>query len=119
MEACLLITTTNKPKKRKGKVLIINAVKEVKQEKNIAYLESHHINRIYKGYIDFKAEEGFSRVVENDTILENKGSLIIAQFVSNVDIVSNKSSLNDNLKIWEKSSEDLKGSMYELFNILK
>src|SRR5690606_17016632 len=60
MEACLLITTTNKPEKRKGKILIVNAVKEVKQDKNIAFLEDGHIEKIYKSYLDFKDEEGFS-----------------------------------------------------------
>ena len=49
MEACLLITKTNKEASKKGKVLFINAVKEVKQEKNMAFLEPQHIERIYQG----------------------------------------------------------------------
>jgi type I restriction enzyme M protein len=38
MEACLLITKANKQKNRKGKILFINAVHEVKQVKTIGFL---------------------------------------------------------------------------------
>ena len=54
MEACLLITKTNKEQGKKGKVLIINAVKEVKQEKNIAFLEKQHIDKIFNNYQTFQ-----------------------------------------------------------------
>lgn len=118
MEACLLITNNNKPKERKGSVLIINALKEVKQEKNIAYLEKKHIQRIYNSYKSFKDEDGFSKVVHNETILDNKGSLNIAQYLSNVIIDENKMSFNEAFSNWENNSKKLKESMNELFQIL-
>jgi type I restriction enzyme M protein len=118
MEACLLITKTNKSKERKGKVLIINAVKEVRQEKNIAYLDKKHIDRIYASYKEFKDEEGFSKVVSIEKILENKGSLNIAQFISNVDTSQIVLSLNETIENWEHSSKNLKESMNELFQML-
>lgn len=118
MEACLLITTTNKPKNRKGKILIVNAVKEVKQDKNIAFLEDGHIEKIYKSYLDFKDEEGFSKVVDIETVLENKGSLNIAQYVSNVMQNGTQLSINEAIENWEESSTALKSSMNELFEIL-
>jgi type I restriction enzyme M protein len=118
MEACLLITKTNKSLERKGKVLIINAVKEVRQEKNIAYLDKSHIDRIYSSYTNFRDEEGFSRVISIEKILENKGSLNIAQFISNVDTTQNVLSLNETIYNWENSSKQLKESMNELFQIL-
>jgi type I restriction enzyme M protein len=58
MEACLLITKPNKEDRKQGKVLIINAVKEVKQDRNIAFLEPHHIERIYQAYKAFKDQDG-------------------------------------------------------------
>lgn len=119
MEACLLITNNNKAKNRKGKVLIVNALKEVKQEKNLAYLESHHIKRIYDSYQAFEDEEGFSKVVSNDIVIENKGSLNIAQYLSNVTIDENKMSVNDAFSNWESNGKALKESMNELFQILK
>jgi type I restriction enzyme M protein len=119
MEACLLITNNNKPKERKGKVLIVNALKEVKQDKNIGQLEKKHIVRIYNSYKAFKDEVGFSKVVTIENILNNKGSLNIAQYLSNVTIDENKISFNDAFSNWENNSKTLKTSMNDLFQILK
>ena len=119
MEACLLITKTNKSKERQGKVLIINAVKEVRQEKNIAFLDKSHIERIYKSYLNFKDEDGFAKVVKLEKILENKASLNIAQFVSNVDQKENVLSIDETLKEWNETSVRLSASMNELFEVLK
>ncbi|MDH7462610.1 class I SAM-dependent DNA methyltransferase [Chitinophagaceae bacterium 26-R-25] len=118
MEACLLITKTNKSKDRKGKVLIINALKEVKQEKNIAYLEQKHIDKIYKTYREFKDVDGFAKVVTVNEILGNKGSLNIAQYISNVDSSGGQLSLDEALSTWNSQSDKLKQSMNELFQIL-
>lgn len=119
MEACLLITKTNKNKERQGKVLIINAVKEVRQEKNIAYLDKKHIDRIYQSYLNFKDEDGFSKVVALDKILENKASLNIAQFVSNVEQKENNLLIDEVLKEWNDSSRNFEASMKQLFEVLK
>lgn len=118
MEACLLITKTNKEQGKKGKVLIINAVKEVKQEKNIAFLEKQHIDKIFNNYQNFTDEPGFSKVVLIKEILGNKGSLNIAQYVSNVDSSKKQVSLNQAVEDWNSHSETLKKSMNELFQIL-
>jgi type I restriction enzyme M protein len=118
MEACLLITKTNKDESRKGKILIVNGVKEVKQEKSIAYLEDRHIDKIYKTYLDFKDQEGFCKVVSNNEVLENKRSLNIAQYVSNVDSSIKKKSIEVVLENWNQSSLELQKSMNELFQIL-
>ena len=118
MEACLLITNNNKPADRKGKVLIVNALKEVKQEKNIAFLEEKHINKIFSTYKNFKDLEGFCKVVSIEEILANKGSLNIAQYVSNVNGDSNKITLEEAISNWETESEKLKMSMDNLFQIL-
>jgi type I restriction enzyme M protein len=118
MEACLLVTKTNKESSRKGKILIVNAVKEVKQEKNIAFLENKHIDKIHKAYLDFQDEEGFCKVVSNEEVIGNKGSLNIAQYVSNVNSKGDKLTIEDALANWNESSDVLKKSMNELFQIL-
>ena len=87
MEACLLITRTRKAADRQGKVLIINAVKEVRQDKNIGLLEESHIKRIYQPIQISKMKRAFA-IVPVEEILENKGSLNIVQYVSNVDSCS-------------------------------
>ena len=119
MEACLLITKTNKSKDKQGKVLIINALKEVKQEKNIAFLDQKHIDKIFKTYKDFKNIDDFAKIVSNEELLDNKGSLNIAQYLSNVDTSNPVLSVNEALSNWEEQSKTLDKSMNELFEILK
>jgi type I restriction enzyme M protein len=118
MEACLLITKTNKDASRKGRILIVNAVKEVKQEKNIAFLEKKHLDKIHKAYLDFRDVEDFCKVVSIEEVLDKKGSLNIAQYVSNVNNTEEKLSIYDALSNWNDSSSQLKKSMNELFQIL-
>ena len=115
MEACLLITNNNKPAHKKGKILIINAVKDVKQEKSISFLEKDHIEKIYQSYIDFKDIEGYSVVVDKEDVLERKGSLNIAQYVSNVESNAEQISLKEAINDWEIASDVLVDSMNKLF----
>ena len=118
MEACLLITKTKKDEDKKGKILIINAVKEVRQDKNIAFLEDSHINRIYNAYKAYKGEDGFCKVVSIEDVLEKNASLNMALYVSNVDTSVEQISLDDALSNWTESSKQLKASMEELFKEL-
>lgn len=116
MEACLLITNNNKSAEKKGKILIINAVKEVKQEKTISFLTNENISKIYKTFMDFKEVEGFAKIVTNEIVLENKGSLNIAQYVSNVNQDLEKFTLDENLLSWNNASLKLNESMTKLFS---
>ncbi|MGO2734853.1 type I restriction-modification system subunit M [Psychrobacter sp. AOP42-A1-21] len=118
MEACLLITKTKKDESKKGKVLIINAVKEVRQDKNIAFLENNHIERIYNAYTTYKDEEGFCKVVSIEDVLKHNASLNMALYVSNVDSSEEQISLDDALTNWTQSSKQLKASMEQLFKEL-
>lgn len=115
MEACLLITNNNKSAEKKGKILIINAVKDVKQEKSISFLEKIHIDKIHKTYVDFKEIKGYATIVDHNLVLANKASLNIAQYVSNVEINEAEISLNETVVEWKTASEKLIESMTKLF----
>ena len=119
MEACLLIINTNKKKNRRNKVLIINALKEVKQEKSISYLEEHHIDKIYNAFNNFKDVNEFCRVVDLKEILTNNGSLNIALYISNVSNGKTNNTLSSLFEDWQKSSADLKKNMAELFKTIE
>ena len=115
MEACLLVTNLNKPKERKGKVLFINAVKEVTRESASSYLGEKHIQSIYDIYKNFADAEGFSRVLTNDDILSNNANLNIALYVSNNDNKhKEKKDLSGVVSEWLKSSNDLKLSLIHI-----
>ena len=121
MESCLLICNTNKPKARKGKILFINAINEVKTEKTISYLEETHIQKIWKAYKDFKDIEGFCKTLNNKEVIENKGNLNISVYVSNVkkSDTSQYVSLDTLLPQWQKQSNELRKSIKELVSELK
>ena len=119
MEACLLITRTNKEATKKGKVLFINAVKEVRQEKTMAFLELNHIQKIFTAYQNFTDIENFSRLVDVEKVLSKNGNMAINLYVrpQNGDI--EQISFEETFAKWESSSEELKKSMNQLFQILE
>jgi type I restriction enzyme M protein len=117
MTSCLLITNNNKATERKGKVLFVQAVEEVRKEKTMSYLDPKHIERIHNSYLTFKDETGFSKVVELDKILEDTHARLSVQL-----FVKNETATEDNFseayKDWLNSSNDLNNSMKELFKVL-
>jgi type I restriction enzyme M protein len=119
MEACLLITKTNKTKDKKGKILFINAVEEVKQEKTMGFLEENHINKIFKAYQDFTDKENFSARHTNEEVLANDGNMSISLYVRAQQLSMHTEEKFEEVYVsWKASSKQLKESMNELFEIL-
>ena len=119
MESALLIRRTNKEPKKKGKILFINAFNEVKDEKTISYLMDHHIDKIFKNYHNYHDVEGFSKVISNDEVLKNNGSLLVTNYVQSSRIQErNVEPFEDVFQHWDNTSNGLKKSMKELFKML-
>ena len=119
MEACLLITKTNKEPHKKGKVLFINAVNEVRQDKNMGFLEEHHIAKIFNAYKDFSAQEDFAALVSVDDILAKKGNMAINLYIRpNALNLADSITFDDAYRQWLDSSNILKSSMDTLFTTL-
>ena len=118
MEACLLICRMHKPANRRGKILFINAVDEVKRDKTISTLEPQHIDKIFKAYKEYKDIAGFAKVVSNKQILENGATLNISQYVSRLEVKSDKptQSLPELLKEWESNRIELYDRIYEILD---
>ena len=116
MEACLLICRTRKPAERKGKILFINAVDEVKKDKTISTLENHHIEKIFNAYKDYQNIEGFAKVVSNEDILNNGATLNISQYVSRLEVKDNtpKQSFEELYAEWEQNRNELHNALEEL-----
>lgn len=115
MEACLLVCRNNKPAERKGKVLFINAVKEVARQNAYSQLESQHIQKIYQAFKAFRDDNGFARVISNDEIISNKANLSITLYISPAVIDSKEITLRVTVKDWLDASDALKRSSKELF----
>lgn len=119
MEACLLICRMQKPKERKGKILFINAVDEVKRDKTISMLEEKHIQKIFTAYKNYEDVEGFARVVSNEDILANNATLNISQYVSKLAVQNNtsKRDLSEMLEDWSSSRLTLHQELEGLLNL--
>lgn len=109
MEACLLICRMQKPANRRGKILFINAVDEVKRDKTISMLEEKHIDKIFKAYKEYKDIPGFAKVVKNEQILENGATLNISQYVSRLEVKDDapKQTLEELLAAWQENRVEL------------
>ena len=77
MEACIVICRTKKSIERRGKVLFINAVKEVTRKNAQSYLEDSHIAHIVSAYHNYVDEENYAKLVTLDTIEGHDCSLNI------------------------------------------
>lgn len=119
MEACLLVTKTNKEAHKKGKILFINAVKEVRQDKNIGYLDQVHIDKIFDSYSKFESKESFAVLVDKDEVLNKKANMAINLYVRPDSLVDKEEiCFAKAYQNWQESSDNLKRSMEKLFKDL-
>jgi type I restriction enzyme M protein len=119
MEACLLITKTNKSVDKKGKILFINAVEEVRQDKSIGFLEQKHIDKIFGAYQKFESQENLSALKTIEDVISNDGNMTISLYVQpKKNEVNNVLPFEQAMEGWNQSSNNLKSSMKKLFKII-
>ena len=81
MEACVVLCRSQKPAERRGKVLLVDAVKEVTRERAMSFLRPEHQARIANAYATFQDEEGFAKVATLAELATNSYSLSIPLYV--------------------------------------
>ena len=118
MESCLLVCRMKKPKERKGKIIFINAVNEIRIDRSMAYLNEDHVSKISKSYKIFKDETGFSKVVTNKEVLENGGNLSIPLYVKITNEL-HQDSIKSIMKDLRHSHNSINQSMEIFFNQLQ
>jgi type I restriction enzyme M protein len=118
MESCLLVCRMQKPKERKGKIILINAVNEVHLERSSAWLEKDHIKKIADVYLSFKDVDGFAKVVTINQVLENNGNLSIPLYVK-IANEAQQGSMKGTLKEIKQMQEAINASMENLFEQLE
>lgn len=118
MEACLLICWRNKPKDRKGKVLFVNAVGDVKRESAFSFLTDKHIEKIHDAYQKFGDIEGFAKVMNVTDLLSAKSDLTISRYVSKKNIPKEKVELIQVVDDWVESSKELRNKSKHLLDMI-
>ncbi|OQY29620.1 MAG: DNA methyltransferase [Candidatus Cloacimonetes bacterium 4572_55] len=118
MESCLFVCNMKKPKVRKGKVIFINGVNEVRLERSDAWLEDKHIKKMADAYWNFKDIENFAKVMNNDEILENNGNLSLQLYVKQVN-TANEHNTTDLIAAVKVGQKQLNESLEELLSQLE
>ena len=123
MEACVIFCRTRKAPARRGKVLFINAVREVARERALSFLTAEHQKRIWSTYQAFGEQPGFAALASTDEVLANNGNLSIPRYVQQVaDTTSETKSESDLRSGWtefEASSRNFWRQMDELVQMLE
>ncbi len=117
MVSCLVVTNNNKPKNRKNKILFIQAVNEIRNEKAMSYLDPHHIKKIHNAYLTFKNQPNFSAVIDKEEILKDESIRLNVQLFVKED-KKRKENFDILFEEWKQNSNRLKNSMNELFKHL-
>lgn len=119
MESCLLVCNMNKAKERKGKIIFINGVNEVRLERSDAWLENKHIKKMADAYWDFKDIDRFAKVLPNEEVLENKGNLSLQLYVKQANGNVSEHSTEELIADIKAGQQAIDGSMRHLFKQLK
>ena len=79
-----MVCRTRKPPERRGRVLFIDAVRQIARERAQSFLTPEHQKRILAAYDAFADEPGFAAVAPNDDVLANDGNLSILRYVPRI-----------------------------------
>jgi len=119
MEACVVICRKDKPAKRRGQVIFIDAVNEVTRERSMSYLKPEHQQRIADAYHAFKDIEGFAKVASLADIRANDGNLSIPLYMRGTAVKELEgeyavNGLRASIQTWKESSINSKDSVNAL-----
>ena len=116
MEACIMICRTNKAPENRGKVLFINAVKEVTRKNAESFLEDEHITKIANAYDDYESIPGFAKKATIKDIENNGYSLSIPLYVNEQTEAKQEEvyDLKTCCQDWLKSSNEMRKNYKEL-----
>lgn len=118
MESCLLVCRMKKPKERKGKIIFINAINELKLERSFAWLEPHNIKTIADTYWKYKDVDGFAKIVSMKDVLGSNGNLSLQLYVKPTEVANDYNS-RDLIEEIKNTKQQINTSLESLFTHLK
>lgn len=121
MESCILVCNKGKVKERRGKILFINAVEEVKRESAYSYLNPDNVEKVHKTFSDYEEITGFSKIASIKQVLSHDGNMTISLYVpapTNEDNTHKSTSVSELIQNWQKQSMSLSQDLPKLINDL-
>lgn len=119
MESCVVVCSKNKPDERKGKVLFINGLEQVIEEKQMSFLSDENIKTLFGLYNGYENVHRLSHVATLDEIRDKDYSLNVPLYVEKYDLGEIEESIQELIQQWNDSSSDVKRYTTELFSTLK
>ncbi|MCA9974253.1 MAG: N-6 DNA methylase, partial [Anaerolineales bacterium] len=106
MEACVLVCRSQKPPKRQGKVLFIDAVNEIARERAMSYLRPEHQQKIEAAYTAFANDPAFAKAATLAEIAEKEYSLSIPLYVKRMQENGKNGSEKSLPELWADWEQD-------------
>jgi len=100
LAACIMVFRSQKPAKRRKKVIFIDASDQIRTGRAQNFLEPEHVQRIYSWYSESKDVENHVKVATMEDIAENDHNLNIPLYVEKI--------IEDDLPTVEEALADLK-----------
>ncbi|MBQ8678783.1 MAG: SAM-dependent DNA methyltransferase [Treponema sp.] len=119
MEACVLICKTNKNLERKNKVLFINASEMIEKKGTQTYISDQQIKIISDIYNNFSEKTEISKVITNDEILKNEGSMNISLYVPLLKNSEKSDMYKNAIPQWESASLKMNETIYSFSKLLE
>ncbi len=112
MEASILICNKNKKTERKGNILFIDALNEIKKEASYSFLTKENIEKIHSTYSSFKEIEGFSKILSIEEILNKDANLKVSKYIRSSKVPDKEiASFKELYDIFLKSEDHLNKSL--------
>ena len=118
MEAMILVCNRHKDASLDGKVLFINAVKEVVRKNGESKLSEEHIKKISSAFFEKKDIDNFCKVVTNDELLNNNSNLTISLYAMPAVEREELMSSSDAIDFWLSAGKTATDEITLLMNMM-
>ena len=117
MEACIVVCRSRKTPELAGRILLIDAVREVTRERAQSFLTPDHIGRIVAAFRSRRDEDGFAAIVTTEEVAEHDGNLSIPLYVQRTND-SRPEDLSPVIAKWRQAAVDLRVAASDLLHLL-
>jgi type I restriction system adenine methylase HsdM len=121
MPATIVILRSEKPKERRGKILLINAVNEVAREQAQAFLHDAHQQKILDAYQRFTDIDQFASVATIEQIADKGYSLAIPLYVAGAEVAAGDDQVDATTALiaWRTAAAESEAAIVDVLGLLR